>query len=181
MNRLDTAGNRHTHTERTAAWHAGPVDDWRDDRIGSARDGTNPTVLARLPESFAAIGDVQWLPGYCVLLTDDAQITRLSDLPRDRRLRYLASVDCLAEAVERACAEADAQFRRVNIEILGNTDPYLHTHIWPRYEWEPAELRGHPVWLYPRSNWADPSTALSARHDQLRSAITTRLARTPNG
>jgi diadenosine tetraphosphate (Ap4A) HIT family hydrolase len=181
MNRPDTAGKRHTHTERMAAWNANRVNDWRDDRIGSAHDGTNPTVLARLPESFAVIGDVQWLPGYCVLLTDDARVTRLSDMARERRLRYLGSVDLLAEAVERACAEADTQFRRVNIEILGNTDPYLHTHIWPRYEWEPAELRGHPVWLYPRANWTDQSTALGARHDRLRSAITTHLARTPNG
>jgi len=28
------------------------------------------------------MGDVQWLPGYCVLLTDDPDVTRLSELPR---------------------------------------------------------------------------------------------------
>lgn len=152
------------------------MDEWRTDRIGSAHRGRNPTVLARLPESFAVIGDVQWLPGYCVLLTDDAAITRLSDLPAQRRLRYLASVDRLAEAVERACAAADPRFRRVNIEILGNTDPYLHTHIWPRYEWEPTDLRGQPVWLYPPSNWSDPTNALGPGHDGLRTAITRHLA-----
>jgi diadenosine tetraphosphate (Ap4A) HIT family hydrolase len=46
--------------------------------------------------------------------------------------------------VERACKQLDPQFRRVNVEILGNTDPYLHAHVWPRYEWEPAELQGGP-------------------------------------
>jgi len=139
------------------------VKDWRAARIRAARAGTNPTVLARLPEAFAVIGDVQWLPGYSVLLTDDPKITRLSDLRRERRLRYLESVDQLAGAVERVCAAADGQFRRVNIEILGNTDPFLHAHIWPRYEWEPAELRGHAVWLYPAARWSDDATALGPK------------------
>lgn len=151
------------------------MNDWRSDRIGAAHAGTNPTVLAHLPEAFAVIGDVQWLPGYSVLLTDDPTITRLSDLPRERRLCYLDSVDKLAGAVERACTAADEQFRRVNIEILGNTDPFLHTHIWPRYEWEPAEQRSQPVWLYPAANWSDDATALGPHHDRLRSAITTEL------
>lgn len=83
-------------------WQTDPVNDWRSNRIGAARAGTNPTLLAHLPEAFAVIGDVQWLPGYSVLLTDDPTITRLSDLPRERRLRYLDSVDRLAGAVERA-------------------------------------------------------------------------------
>jgi diadenosine tetraphosphate (Ap4A) HIT family hydrolase len=150
--------------------------DWRSDRIGAALRDENPTVLARLPEAFAVIGDVQWLPGYCVLLTDDSAVTRLSDLPRAARLAYLESVDQLASAVELACAESDDRFLRVNIEILGNTDPFLHTHIWPRYAWEPDDIRIKPVWLYPADRWHDPTTALSNQHDPLRRAITHHLA-----
>jgi len=131
--------------------------------------------MARLPESFAVIGDVQWLPGYCVLLSDNPAVKRLSDLPRPRQLRYLERLAQLAEAVEQACGAADPEFRRVNIEILGNTDPFLHTHIWPRYEWEPDDLKGKPVWLYPAERWHDPATALSGKHDNLRAAITKRL------
>lgn len=81
----------------------------------------------------------------------------------------------LAEAVEAACQQADPRFRRTNIEILGNTDAFLHAHIWPRYEWEPTELRGRPVWLYPPERWADQETALGPKHDVLRSAITEHL------
>ncbi len=47
------------------------VIDWKEDRIGSALRGENPTVLAQMPGGFAVMSDVQWLPGYCVLLTDD--------------------------------------------------------------------------------------------------------------
>ncbi|MFC4950504.1 hypothetical protein [Pseudonocardia sp. GCM10023141] len=153
--------------------------DWRSDRIGAALRGENPTVLTRLPEAFAVIGDVQRLPGYCVLLTDDPAVTRLSDLTRARRLAYLESMDLLAGAVERACAEADDGFLRVNIEILGNADPFLHAHLWPRYVWEPDDVRQRPVWLYPARHWQDPATSLSDRHDALRKAITHHLAADP--
>lgn len=148
------------------------VTDWRRDRIASAHQGDNPTVMAKMPEAFAVIGDVQWLPGYSVLLTDDPAVTRLSDLPRERRAAYLRSLDVLAEAVELACHAADPGFLRVNIEILGNADPFLHTHVWPRYAWEPTDVVAKPVWLYPPGNWSDPSLALDAAHDDLRREIT---------
>jgi diadenosine tetraphosphate (Ap4A) HIT family hydrolase len=149
--------------------------EWRHDRIGSALRGENPTVLARLPGGIAVIGDVQWLPGYCLLLTEDPGVQRLTDLPRPRRLAFLESMERLGEAVERACGEQDPAFRRINLEILGNSDPYLHAHIWPRYGWEPPDLVGGPVWLYPATNWRDSSTALSPRQDALRAAITRHL------
>lgn len=151
--------------------------DWRTDRIGSAIRGENPTVLARMPAGFAVIGDVQWLPGYCVLLSDDPSATCLSDLAPDQRSAYLNSMARLAEAVELACAEADPDFRRVNVEILGNADDFLHTHVWPRYFWEPEDLVWRPVWLYPLDSWHDPATALGPQHDALRAAITAHLTR----
>jgi hypothetical protein len=32
------------------------------DRIGSALRGENPSLMGRLPQSFAVMGDIQWLP-----------------------------------------------------------------------------------------------------------------------
>ena len=147
------------------------VDDWRADRIGSALKGANPTVLRRLDAGFAVIGDIQFLPGYSVLLTDEPEVERLSELPRARRRAFLADMDRLGEAVELACRALDPDFRRVNLEILGNTDGFLHAHVWPRFEWEHPDLVGHPVWLYPHDNWRDPACALGPEHDGLREAI----------
>ncbi|GAA1218445.1 DeoR family transcriptional regulator [Kitasatospora nipponensis] len=151
------------------------IEDWRADRIGSALRGENPTVLRRLDAGFAVIGDVQFLPGYSVLLADEPHVERLTDLPRARRLAFLADMERLGEALERACARLDPAFRRVNLEILGNTDGFLHAHVWPRYSWEPAELVGLPVWLHPREHWRDERFALGPRHDALRAAITAEL------
>jgi len=151
------------------------MESWRTDRVGSAIAGKNPTVMARLNGGFAVIGDVQWLPGYSVLITDRVGVDRLTDLPRTERTAFLSSMDMLAEAVETACAQLDPAFLRVNIEILGNTDPFLHAHIWPRYQWEAPEIRSKPVWLYPGANWSDPVTALGSSHEPYKSAITAQI------
>ncbi|MGW8355494.1 HIT family protein [Streptomyces wedmorensis] len=151
--------------------------DWRMDRIGSALRGENPTVLRRLTSGFAAIGDVQFLPGYSVLLVDVPDVQRLSDLPRAKRLSFLSDMDQLGEAVERVCRRLDPAFRRINLEILGNSDPFLHAHIWPRYEWEPGDVVGRPVWLYPRERWSDEQFRLGPQHAGLRDAISCELDR----
>ncbi|RAJ58975.1 diadenosine tetraphosphate (Ap4A) HIT family hydrolase [Streptomyces sp. Amel2xB2] len=147
------------------------TDDWRKDRIGSALRGENPTVLRRLTAGFAVIGDVQFLPGYSVLLADEPDVRRLSELPKAKRSAFLSDMDRLGEAVERACSRLDSSFRRVNLEILGNTDPFLHAHVWPRFGWEPRESAGKPVWLYPAERWRDERSALGPQHDALRQAI----------
>jgi len=153
------------------------VDDWRADRVGAAIAGRNPTVVAELSDAFAVIGDVQFLPGYSLALTKRPGVDRLSDLPRSERVRYLADTDLVASAVENVCSARDTGYRRVNVEILGNTDAFLHAHIWPRYAWEPPEIVGKPVWLYPAERWHDPATALGAQHDDLRAALTAEVDR----
>lgn len=149
--------------------------DWRHDRIGSALTGTNPTVMARLPGAFAVIGDVQALPGYCVLLVDRHGVGSLNDLAGAERLTFLNSMTTLGDAVEAACRAADPEFRRMNYEILGNTDEFLHAHVWARYTWESPERRANPVALYPSELWRLPTVRLGSQHDQLRAAITAEL------
>ncbi|MFD7022037.1 HIT family protein [Promicromonospora sukumoe] len=140
-------------------------------------DGRNPTVLAELDSSFAVIGDVQFLPGYALALSKVPGADRLSDLPRPERVRYLADVDLVACAVENVCSARDSGYRRVNVKILGNTDAFLHAHVWPRYVWEPADVGGKPVWSYPAECWSDPGTALGTDQDELRADLTAEVVR----
>ncbi|MGH3378580.1 MAG: hypothetical protein ACRDP6_28025, partial [Actinoallomurus sp.] len=154
-----------------------PVPAWARDRVKSALDGENPTVLTRLDGGFACIGDVQFLPGYCILITDDPEASRLSDLPRRQRLQFLADTERLGEAVERVCARRDPAFRRINVEIQGNMDGFLHAHVWPRYDWEPTEFHDHPVGRYPDERWDEQETRLGPQHEQLRAEILAELNR----
>ncbi|HET9658019.1 MAG TPA: HIT domain-containing protein [Kineosporiaceae bacterium] len=148
------------------------IADWRQDRLGSLRAGTNPTVLARMATGWAVIGDYQHLPGYCVLL-HDGDADQLTDLPRPQRAAFLQDMSLLGEAVAQVCARLDQQFLRVNYEILGNSYPHLHAHIHPRYAWEPEDLRRGPVWLHP--DRTSSRYALGPGHDQLRALLTTTL------
>ena len=150
---------------------------WRADRVGAALSGSNPTVLTRMAAGFAVIGDVQFLPGYCVLITDAVGVGALTDLPAQARRGFLHSMDLLGEAVTNVCGRRDSSFRRVNMEILGNRDEFLHAHVWPRYDWEPPEAVHKPVWLYPPSHWTNPEFALGDRHDAVRSDLIAELAR----
>ena len=152
--------------------------DWRSDRIGSARRGENPMVLGRMRSGWAVIGDTQFLPGYCVLLSDHDGADHLTDLPRAARTDFLTDLGLLGEAVMAACNGLDPSLRRLNYEILGNTDHYLHAHVYPRYGWEPDELLGGPVSRgYPADRWTSPRDAYAEEHEPLREAIAAQLAR----
>ncbi|MFJ6795046.1 HIT family protein [Streptomyces sp. NPDC091268] len=139
---------------------------WTDDRIAAAERGENPTVLARMETGWAVIGDVQRLPGYCLLLYG-GRARHLSELPRPERGRFLLDLALLGEAVEAVCAGRDPRFRRLNYEILGNSWEHLHGHVHPRYHWEPEPFLRGPVWRYGDERLR-PSHRLGPRHDGLR-------------
>jgi diadenosine tetraphosphate (Ap4A) HIT family hydrolase len=122
--------------------------DWRDDRIGSAHRGEKPMVMARMRSGFAVIGDTQQLPGYSLLLVDDPGVDHLGDLPMPARTRFLQDLALLGEAVEAACQPHG--LRRINYEVLGNSLGWRHAHVHARYDWEPPERVGCPVWAVPR-------------------------------
>jgi diadenosine tetraphosphate (Ap4A) HIT family hydrolase len=151
--------------------------DWRADRVGAARRGENPMVLARMRSGWAVIGDTQFLPGYCLLLSDVDGADHLTDLAPAQRDEFLSDMGRLGEAVLAACTGLDPSVRRINYEILGNSDRHLHAHVFPRYNWEPPELLVGPVWHYPDDRWTSPRDAYAEEHEPLRQAITEELAR----
>lgn len=114
-------------------------------RVVAARNGTNPTVICRVPSGWAVLGDAQFLRGYSLLLPDPVAPS-LNDLDPAARQRYLLDMTIIGDAL----LETTDAFR-INYEILGNTDAALHAHIFPRYLSEPEELRKGPVWLYDRA------------------------------
>ena len=147
------------------------ADDWKHDRIASAERGENPTVVARMPSGFAVIADQQVLPGYCILLAHP-RVEHLSDMDIVARNRFLQDMSLLGEAIERACRPHG--LLRVNYAIYGNTDPFVHAHVMPRYDWEPDEYRTGPVWLYPRERWTEQPYS-DEQHGELRAGIAAAL------
>lgn len=122
------------------------IHDWVD----AARAGTNPHVAGRLESGWVVVGERQNLPGYCLLLPDPV-VSDLNALDLDARRRFLADMTIVGDAVMRVFEPM-----RLNYEILGNTEPALHAHIFPRYNWEPPILRTKPVWFYYPWWWLRP-------------------------
>jgi diadenosine tetraphosphate (Ap4A) HIT family hydrolase len=140
------------------------IHDWVD----AARAGTNSHVAGRLDSGWVVAGERQNLPGYCLLLPDPV-VGDLNDLDTDGRRRFLLDMATVGDAVMRAF-----QPLRLNYEILGNTAPALHAHVFPRYAWEPRLLRTKPVWFY--YPWwvlrpVRDAATIAATVDKLRAAL----------
>jgi diadenosine tetraphosphate (Ap4A) HIT family hydrolase len=136
------------------------------DRVELARRGANDAVICRLPSGWAVVGDVQFLPGYCLLLADPV-VASLNDLGEARRAEFLHDMARLGDAILQVTSA-----ERINYEILGNAEPELHAHVFPRYPTETPELRRLPAWFY---DWAaapryDPETHAGLR-EALQSAL----------
>jgi diadenosine tetraphosphate (Ap4A) HIT family hydrolase len=94
-----------------------------------------------MKSGWLVIGDVQPLPGYCVLLADPV-VESINTLDRARRTQY--SLDVI-QAGDALLAVTDAY--RINYETLCNGEPALHTHIIPRYLAELDEKRRRLAWI----------------------------------
>jgi diadenosine tetraphosphate (Ap4A) HIT family hydrolase len=144
--------------------------DWKKDRIGSAERGQNPLVLCKMRSGYAVIGDTQFLPGYCVLLASP-RVDQLHELDNRSRTIFLEDMGLLGEAIQMVCKP-----RRINYSILGNTDPFLHAHVFPRYDWEPQDIQPYPVWTYPKEKWIDSKYGYSNdNHGELKMELQIKL------
>lgn len=112
------------------------------ERVALARQGENDKVICRMPSGWAVMGDVQFLPGYCLLLPDPV-VESLNDLDTEARATYLLDMARLGDAALQATGAV-----RMNYEILGNSEPELHCHLFPRYATEPEQHRKMPAWFY---------------------------------
>jgi diadenosine tetraphosphate (Ap4A) HIT family hydrolase len=112
-----------------------------EERVELARREQNQFVICRMKSGWLVIGDVQPLPGYCVLLADPL-VESINALDDARRIQYSLDVIRAGDAL---LAVTDAY--RVNYETLSNSEPALHTHVIPRYRTEPDEKRRRVAWL----------------------------------
>lgn len=111
-------------------------------RVAEAVAGANPAVITRMQSGWAVVGEQQVVFGYSLLLPDPV-VADLNALSTAGRARFLLDMTTLGDALLEVTGA-----RRINYEILGNAEPALHAHLFPRYDSEPQELRTAPVWRY---------------------------------
>jgi diadenosine tetraphosphate (Ap4A) HIT family hydrolase len=136
------------------------------DRVAQARAGTNPYVIAKMQSGWVVAGDVQFLPGYCLLLADPV-VPSLNDLSHQARAQFLQDMVRVGDALLKA---TDAF--RINYEILGNSEPELHAHLFPRSMSEAEERRRMPAWFY---DWKNAVRFSRSEHGHLVECIRAQL------
>ena len=94
--------------------------------------------VAELPASVAILAPDQYYRGY-TLVVAKTHAAELCQLPEAESTQYYHDMLRVARAVA-----AVFQPRKLNYEVLGNTVPHLHWHLFPRYADDPNPLR--PTW-----------------------------------
>lgn len=96
-------------------------------RIAKIKNNDNPYFVKELETGYVVIGDHQFYRGYTLFLCKE-HVTELHDLKKSFKKKFLEEMSIVSEAVFKAFKP-----KKLNYELLGNGDPHLHWHIFPRY------------------------------------------------
>ena len=125
-------------------------------KVAACRADTNPQLVARMASGWAVLGDNQFFPGYCMLLPGPV-VPHLNAMDEMTRAQFLADMARLGDAVLAVTGAV-----RINYAMLGNLEPALHAHVFPRRDDEPDALRTATPWAAPLG---DPQYAFDEKRD----------------
>lgn len=109
--------------------------------IERIRTGAFPDFIAELPRSWIILGDAQFYRGYCVLLAK-RHVTEPHLMSRGEAHELLDEMLAAGRAITAMTSPV-----KLNYECLGNQEPHVHWHIFPRYADDSMRLQ--PVWMRP--------------------------------
>ncbi|MFT7470662.1 MAG: diadenosine tetraphosphate (Ap4A) HIT family hydrolase [Kiritimatiellia bacterium] len=112
------------------------------ERVRQCQAGEYPKAICRLSSGWVVLGDVQFLRGYSLLLPDPV-VPHLNEMGAETRKNFLYEMSVVGDVILEITGAV-----RINYEMLGNIEPALHAHIFPRFEDEPDEFKLKPVWFY---------------------------------
>jgi diadenosine tetraphosphate (Ap4A) HIT family hydrolase len=136
-------------------------------QVAACQAGDFPRLVTRMNSGWAILGDPQIVRGYCLLLPDPV-VPHLNAMDAEHRQRFLADMTTLGDAVLEVTGAV-----RINYEMLGNLEPALHAHLFPRDDHEPEATRTAPIWLH---DWDAAVSFAPKEHDALIQALRTSLA-----
>lgn len=80
-------------------------------------------------------------PGRCIISLHD-HYSHLHELPPHLAMRFIRAQQRVSEAIMEVTGAV-----RVNVAVLGNTEPHVHAHLIPRFAHEPSPER--TPWEHP--------------------------------
>ncbi len=130
--------------------------------VKDCRAANNPRTIARVNSGWVVLGVSQFLRGYCLILPDPV-VDDLNQLNASQRKTLLYEMSVVGDGLLEITGAL-----RINYEILGNLEPALHVHMFPRFDSEAEELKTKPVWFY---DWDAAPQFDSERDKQLMSKL----------
>jgi diadenosine tetraphosphate (Ap4A) HIT family hydrolase len=137
-------------------------------QVIAAREGRDPSVIARLFSGWAVFGARQFVRGYTLLLPDPV-VPNLNALGARERIAFLSDMSRLGDALLKVTGAT-----RINYAIFGNQEPALHAHVIPRYPDEPEALRAEQPWAY---DWQAAPAFERAACEELAAGLLRELSR----
>jgi diadenosine tetraphosphate (Ap4A) HIT family hydrolase len=107
--------------------------------IARIRAGSFEDLVAELPRSWMLLGDAQYYRGYCVLVAK-RHVSELYLMPRGEVHELLDEILAASRSINQVVSPL-----KLNYECLGNQEPHVHWHIFPRSSRDPMRLQ--PVWV----------------------------------
>lgn len=98
------------------------------DRIGLIKSGQNKYFVKEMKSGYVVLCDFQYFSGYTLFLSK-VHTNELHKLGKENRDVFLKDMALVAEAVIKTFKP-----KKLNYELLGNSDSHLHWHLIPRYE-----------------------------------------------
>ncbi len=139
------------------------------ERITLIKESRNPYFVIELQTAYVVIGDHQLFKGYTLVLFKE-HIAELHTLPSQTKRIFLEEMSMVGEAVFNCF-----QPKKMNYELLGNSEHHLHWHLFPRHEHDPRPQG--PVWCIDKAiRYADAhrptSSELEDTKERMRDEIT---------
>ena len=108
----------------------------------------------------------KYTKGYTIFLCKQ-HVNELHDLDDNFKIKFLKEMSQIAEAIFKAFKPD-----KLNYELLGNTEPHLHWHIFPRYKNDPNFSK--PIWVVDKNIRQASSTIISQEEiKQLKNGVIT--------
>lgn len=102
---------------------------------------TDPYFVVKLETGYVSIAHNQYYEGYCLFISN-IHASELHEIDMATRKQFLNEMVLVGEAIFNAFKP-----RKLNIELLGNSESHVHWHIIPRYKND--RLPKIPAWNNP--------------------------------
>ncbi len=100
-------------------------------RIEQIKTESNPYFVRELETGYVVLGDYQFFRGYSLFLCK-LHVSELHLLESSYKMKFLEEMSLVANAVYNWIVPV-----KMNYELLGNSEPHLHWHLFPRHKDDP--------------------------------------------